>query len=66
MMQHFVDDRSAWSLLLTACPVTELGTSVICYAVLILCLGSFLLQDVLGSKYSWLSRDRDLMELHRS
>ena len=52
MMQHFVDDRSAWSLLLTACPVTELGTSVICYAVLILCLGSFLLQDVLGSKYS--------------
>ena len=53
--------RSAWFLLFTArCSrFSEFDTSVICHAVLILCLGSFLLEDMLlGSKY-WLSRDKD-------
>jgi len=37
----------------------RVDTSVICNAMLILCLGSFLLQDMFyGSKY-WLSRDKD-------
>ena len=42
----------------TARRFAEFDTSVICHAVLILCLGSFLLQDMFqGSKY-WLSRQR--------
>ena len=61
--------RSAWFPLFTArrsrklqrCQTlfSEFDTSVICHAMLILCLGSFLLEDMLlGSKY-WLSRDKD-------
>ena len=47
MLQHiFRGRRSAWSPLLTARHFSELDTSVICHAVLIIFLGSFLLQDM--------------------
>ena len=62
MLQHiFRVRRSAWFPLFIArrSRFSEFDTSVICHAVLILCLGSFLLEDMfLGSKY-WLSRDKD-------
>ena len=46
MLQHiFRGHRSAWFPLLTARRFAEFDTSVICHVVLILCLGSFLLQD---------------------
>ena len=45
-IQHiFRGNRSAWSPLLTSRRFAEFDTYVICHAVLILCLGSFLLQD---------------------
>ena len=49
MLQHIFRGRwSAWFPLLTARRFSEFDTSVICHAgaVLILCLGSFLLQDM--------------------
>ena len=47
MLQHiFRGRRSAWFPLLTARRFSEFDISVICHAVLILCLGSFLLQDM--------------------
>ena len=46
MLQHiFRGHRSAWFPLLTARRFVEFDTSVICHAVLILCLASILLQD---------------------
>jgi len=42
----FRGHRSAWFPLLSARRFSEFDTSVICHAVLILCLGSFLLQDM--------------------
>ena len=45
MLQHiFRGRRSAWFPLLTVCCFIEFDTSVICPAMLMLCLGSFLLQ----------------------
>ena len=47
MLQHiFRGRRFAWFPLLTARRFSEFETSVICHAVLVLCLGSFLLQDM--------------------
>ena len=46
MLQHILrGDMSAWFPLLTASCFADFGTSVICHAMLILCLGSCLLQD---------------------
>ena len=39
----FRSHRSAWFPMLTARRFSEFDTSLICHAVLILCLGSFLL-----------------------
>jgi len=44
--QNVPTGRSAWFPLLTARRFSEFDTSVICHARLILCLGSFLLQDM--------------------
>jgi len=47
MLQHiFRGHKSAWFPLLTAHRFSEFDTSVICHAVLIICLSSFLLQDM--------------------
>ena len=47
MLQHiFRGRRFAWFPLLTARRFSEFDASVICHAVLILCLGSFLFQDM--------------------
>ena len=44
MLYHiFRSNRSVWFPMLTARHVSEFDTSVICHAVLILCLGLFLL-----------------------
>ena len=44
MSKHiFRSHRSAWFPMLTARRFSEFDSSVICHAVLILCLGSFLL-----------------------
>ena len=46
-IQHiFRGHRSAWFPLLTSRRYAELDTYVICHAALILCLGSFLLQNI--------------------
>ena len=42
----FRGHRFAWFPLLTSRRFADFDTSVICHAVLILCLGSFLLQDI--------------------
>jgi len=42
----FRGHRSAWFLLLSARRFSEFDTSVICHAMLILCLGLFLLQHM--------------------
>ena len=48
MLYHiFRSHRSAWFQMLTARRFSEFDTSVICYAMLILCLGLFLL----GARY---------------
>ena len=44
VLQHiFSSHRSAWFPMLTACRFSEFDISVFCHAVLLLCLGSFLL-----------------------
>ena len=47
MLQHiFRGHRSAWFPLLTSRRFAKFGTYVICQAVLIVCLDSFLLQGM--------------------
>ena len=53
MANFFIGHRSAWFPLLSECRLVEFDTSVICHAVLILCLGSFLLQDMLLSLHEF-------------
>ena len=60
MLQHiFRGHRSALFPLLTARRFADFDTSVICHALLILCLGWFLLQDMFQGSNCWLSSDKD-------